>query len=103
MDSRLAVELSGLGSLSHRRISQVLESESPRHYELTKALVDVLYNICVVQSVEAPEDLKRVLEEHESVVRQLLARKVSLAAKKALLLAHVPLVAAAAQACPQLA
>lgn len=102
MDPNLAAELEALSKLSHRRIFHVFQSDSPRRYELTKSLVDVLYNICVVQSVEAPDSLKKVLEEHEDTVRRLLSRKASLASKKTLLQANVPLAVAIAQSCPLL-
>ena len=101
MDAELASELGALSKLSRKRLVHVLQSDSPRYYELTKALVDVLYNICVVQSVEIAEAQKRDFEAFVEPIRQLLSRKVSLAAKKALLLANVPLVVALSEACLQ--
>ena len=99
MDSGLASELGALAKLSHRRIFHVLESESPRRYDLTKALVDVLYNLCVVCSIETDDDQKKVFERHLDIIRRLLSKKTSLSSKKKLLQANVPLILALAETC----
>ena len=99
MEPSLVAELGALTKLNHRRIAHVLGSDSPRRYDLTKALVDVLYNLCVVQSIDAEEDQRKVFEDAEDVIRQLLSKKVSLAAKKNLLQENVRLVVALAETC----
>ena len=99
MDPRLASELGSLSNLSHRRIFHVLESESPRRYDLTKALVDVLYNLCVVRSIETDDDQKKIFEKYIDVIRPLVNKKTSLRTKKKLLQANVPLVLALAETC----
>ena len=99
MDPHLASELGALAKFSQRRIYHVLESDSPRRYDLTKALVDVLYNLCVVESIETDTAQKKVFEKYQSVIRPLLAKKTSLATKKSLLQANVPLVLALARTC----
>ena len=99
MDPHLASELGALAKFSHRRVFHVLESDSPRRYDLTKALVNVLYNLCVVQSIETEASEKKVFEKYQDVIRPLLSKKTSLAAKKELLQANVPLVLALARTC----
>ena len=99
MDPRLASELGSLSNLSHRRIFHVLESESPRRYDLTKALVDVLYNLCVVRSIETGEKQQKVFEKYVDVIRPLVTKKTSLRAKKNLLQANIPLVMAVVETC----
>ena len=99
MDPDLARELGSLAKLSERRIYHILKSESPRRYDLTKALVNVLFNLCEVQSIET--DQKHVFEKYLHVIPTLLSKKASLATKKKLLLSNVPLVLALAQTCLQ--
>ena len=99
MDGKFAAELGALAKLSPRRIAHVLESDSPRRYDLTKALVDVLYNLCVVESIETEEKQKKIFEKFVDVIRKLLCKKISLAKKKKLLQANVPVVLALAETC----
>ena len=99
MDTRLAAELGALAKLSQRRIYHVLGSETARRYDLTKALVDVLFNLCVVGSIETDEDQKKVFESYVDVIRPLVAKKTSLRTKKKILQANVPLVLALAETC----
>ena len=99
MDPQLANEIGSLANLSHRRIFHVLESDSPRRYDLTKALVNVLFNLCVVQSIET--DQKKVFERHQGVIRSLLSTKTALSTKKKLLQGNLALVVALAETCLQ--
>ena len=99
MDPGLVAELKALANLSPRRIVIVLASETPRHYDLTKGLVDVLFNLCVVQSIETSEELKPVFENHQDVIGPLLSRKLSLGSKNKLLQRNVKLVLALVQTC----
>ena len=99
MDPELARELGSLAKLSERRIYHILKSETPRRYDLTKAIVNVLFNLCEVQSIETDE--KDVIEKYVHVIPALLSKKTSLAAKKTVLLANVPLVVALAKTCLQ--
>ena len=98
----LIPEIAALSKLSHRRIFHVLQSDSPRHYELTKCLANILYNICTVQSIEVSATQKKLLEQHIHIVQDLLSRKVSLASKKSLFELHIPLVVLLASTCHQL-
>ena len=99
MDFELASELGALAKLSPRRIHHLLESDSPRRYDLTKALVDVLFNLCVVESIETEEKQKNIFEKYVDIIRKLLSKKTSLSAKKKLLQANAPLVLALAETC----
>ena len=99
MDPRFATELGALAKLSHRRIYDVLGGETPRRYDLTKALVDVLFNLCVVGSIETGDDQKKVFEKNLQVIRSLVSKKTSLKTKKTLLQANVSLVLALAETC----
>ena len=99
MDSKFAAEIGALAKLSHRRVFHVLESDRPRRFDLTKALVDVLYNLCVVESIETEETQKKVFEKYQDIIRKLLCKKVSLAAKKKLLQTNGALVIALAETC----
>ena len=99
MNAQLATELGFLAKLNSRQIFHVFESESPRKFSLTKALLDVLYNLCVVQSIETDDRLKNVFERYVSKIKTLLSKKASLATKKRLLQANAPLVVALAETC----
>ena len=99
MDTHLAAELGALAKLSQRRIYHVLGSETARRYDLTKALVDVLFNLCVVGSIETGDDQKTVFEKNLKVIRLLVSKKTSLKTKKAILQSNVPLVLALAETC----
>ena len=99
MCSKLAAELGALAKLSPRRIFHILESDRPRRYDLTKALVDVLYNLCVLESIEAEVTQKKVFEKYQHVIRPLLSKKFSLGRKKKLLQANGALVIALAETC----
>ena len=99
MCSNAAAEIGGLANLSPRRIYHILESDRPRRYDLTKTLVDILYNLCVVESIET--DQKKVFEKYVAIIRPLLSKKTPLSVKKKLLQANVPLVRALVETCLQ--
>ena len=99
MDPQLAVEIGALAKLSERRIYHVLGSETPRRYDLTKALVDVLFNLCVVESIETGDEQKKIFEKNLKIVRKLVSKKTSLKTKKKILLDNVPVVLALAETC----
>lgn len=99
MENCLSGELAALSRLSPSRVAVILESES-RQLELTKSLLNLLFNIVKVESVEATGRQKEVLEKYEAVVWTLLAPSLSLAAKKRLLQQNIPLVIAIAESCP---
>ena len=99
MDTQLATELGFLAKLNSRQIYHVFESESPRQFSLTKALLDVLYNLCVVQSIETDDLHKSVFEKYVPKIKTLLSKKTSLATKKHLLQTNAPLVVALAETC----
>ena len=99
MDTGLATELGILAKLKPQQLYQIFESESPRRYSLTKDLLDVLYNLCVVESIETGDRQKQVLERHLPTIKKLLSKKTPLATKKQLLQADAQLVTALAETC----
>lgn len=84
--------------LSTGALKQLLECESPgRRYERTKSLINLLYNLLIVQSLgQVPLHLRPTFERYEDVVGQLFGPRSSLREKKQLLLHNLPLVRAIA-------
>ncbi len=85
--------------LPKRKIRQILHSESSR-LEVTKSLLDLVYNIVVVGSVPVAPVQKEYLDKHSDLVWHLLHTSKSLSSKKTLLEANIPLVVAIAASCP---
>jgi hypothetical protein len=98
MDPRLKAELATFNFLSPRRVFFILKSESGR-YELTKALVNVLYNIVRIQSLPPTDNQKHVFAQNQDILRTLLSPKESLVSKKRLLESHLELTLAIAESC----
>ena len=99
-------EVRALRRLDPFEAAHALRCESIQ-LELTKALLSILYNICIDQSVRLSHALRRTLQRHEEVVLGLLEGAKSglnktrgLQRKKYLLLRNPHLVIALAQACP---
>ena len=88
--------------LSKRKIKTILRSESSR-LEVTKSLLDIVYNLVVVGSVPASTTQKEYLDQHSALVWQLLSKSKSLGWKKALLGNNIPLVVVIAASCPTVA
>ena len=99
MDPKLAAEIGAIAKLNRRQIYHIFSSESPRQYRLTKALLDILHNLCIVESIETGDGQKIVLEKHLKVIRPLLSVKTTLKTKKNLLQTNVALVLALAETC----
>lgn len=105
MEGCLVSTLSHLRSLSHLQIQQSLRRESSR-LELTKSLLSVLFNLCLIHSFHIPKRLKKDFAKHTKVVLKLLAgakkrpnSTLDLASKKRLLHKTPELAALISEAC----
>lgn len=86
-------------------IVSVLRSESSR-LEVTKSLLNILFNICLSKSIRLSERLKRAFAAEEPLILRLLEGVKSsgtqgLGRKKQLLLRRPELVRLIASACPR--
>jgi hypothetical protein len=85
--------------LSNQEIRRLLASES-RHYEITKSLVNLLYNIVTVGSVPTTRLQKEYFEKYTRPVLDILSTKKPLYAKKRVFERNIDLVIRIAEACP---
>lgn len=97
-DSCLSKDIASFNLLNPQRVYFVLQSES-RHLELTKSILNIIYNIVKVESLEATSGQKKTFEEKEDLVWNLLSPALSLSTKKRLLEENIDLVLAAAESC----
>ena len=101
MDGIVCSEVGALPRLSPERLRLILLSESSSsNMNLTKSVINLLYNIVHVQSIIPSGAQKRVLEEHEEIVWSLLDKRLPLHIKRQLLAEHATLVIAIAESCP---
>jgi hypothetical protein len=98
MDSCLAGELASFALLTPQRVLSLLRSEGP-HYELTKALCNLAYNIVRVESLEPSESQKQIFEQYQEELRLLVSLKHPLALKQRLLSDNLTLTVAIAASC----
>ena len=99
MEASLSAEIATFNILSPERVILLPQSES-RHLELTKSLLNLLHNIVIVESVEASDNQKIVIDYHEPIIWKLLDDTTNLTAKKRLFERNVDLVQALAESCP---
>ena len=83
-------------------LTDLLLTAQSRHYELTKSLVNLLWNIVRSQSVRPNKTTRQAIERNEAIVWQLLSDRPSLATKTRLLVDHLDLVYALSRSCPKL-
>jgi hypothetical protein len=98
MDGCLTEDLAAISLLSPQRAFYVLQSEGPK-FELTRSLLNVLYNLVKVQSLEPSPSQRKALETHEAIVWPLLSPRISLQKKKALFEENISLAIAVAESC----
>ena len=68
--------------------------------ELTKSLLNILYNIVTVRSIDPHPGERPVFENNADLIWYLVRPSVEVKNKKPLLLANIPLVLAIAKSCP---
>lgn len=100
MDLIVCSDVGSFPRLSDRRLKLLLLSDTSR-LELTKSIVNILYNIVHSRAAVTTAAQKRVLEQYETLVWQLLDPLHSLQQKKRILVNNTRLVKAIAQSCPQ--
>lgn len=106
MEGCLVGAVRSLRHLPLSEVSAVLRYESIK-LEVTKSLLSILYNICLVKSIVLSRRLKDEFRKHTTVVHQLLEgasrginRTSGLAGKKKILIKTPELVKLLAEACP---
>ena len=92
--------ISSFPSLSKRQIRRILQGES-RRFEVTKSLLNLLYNIVTVGSVAVSDGQRAYFDKNTELVWLLLSSSISLARKKASLEENISLVVNIAASCPR--
>ena len=98
MDADICREIGRIVGLKPPQIRRFLRTD-PERLLLTKALVNILYNIVKIRSILPTRQQKRELETHIASLNRLLSRGVSLKAKAAILASQPSLVIALARSC----
>lgn len=80
-----------LAHTSKDSVPNIIKNESDE-YEITKSIINILYNLRIVGSIPINKSQKRYLESEEKTVRFLLNTKNSLAKLQARLIANPKLV-----------
>lgn len=93
--------VSKLLCLQQDELENLLLTAQSRHYELTKSLVNLLWNIVRSRAVRPTKTTRQAIERNEVVVWQLLGTTASLATKTRLLADHLDLVYALSRSCPK--
>ena len=81
-----------------RQVKRILDSESDQ-LEVTKSLVNILYNIVIVGSVPPTETQRAFFDKHSDIVFQLVSRSKALYWKKEALRENISLVINIAASC----
>ena len=87
--------------LSAEDLEKLLLTAQSRNFELTKSLVNLLYNICRTQSIKPVKATRQAIERNKVLVDRLLSRRVSLADKTRALAENLDLVYALTRSCPK--
>ena len=98
MDVCVSSELLGLYLLNTHQIKLILK-EDGQDFALTKSIINLLYNLISVQSIEASQSQRQVIEDKEDLVWQLLDPRIGIKSKKSLLLKNIPLVQVILESC----
>lgn len=106
MEGCLVGAARSLRYLATDQVAQVLRHETPR-LEITKSLLTILYNVCLIKSVPLSIRLKEEFRKHTSIVVRLLKgankalnKTTDLAGKKKILIKNPQLVKLLAEVCP---
>jgi hypothetical protein len=106
MEGCLVQTVRQLKRLEAGQIGQVLRSES-KSQEVTKSLLNLLFNICLTKAVPLSHRLKAEFSKHSRLVIQLLKganpranHTADIQTKKRLLLRNPELVRLISEACP---
>ena len=97
MEGCLAETVRGLKEASH--ITETLRKETER-LEVTKSLLNLLYNICINKSISLSNKYKTEFGKHTRLVLKLLS-EASIESKKKLLLRNPDFVRLLAEVCPR--
>lgn len=98
MESCNVAALAPLAHASPKTIRDTLSSEAK--FEVTKSLVNLLYNIVVVGSVRVNDDTKSFIDRRVELVLALVSRSKPLWWKQQQLIHNPALVRTIVQACP---
>lgn len=101
MEKDLIAELAAFSRLSPPRALAILRNEGA-HYEITKSLANLAFNLLRVESLEPSEAQKTVFERHPKALLILINPRQSLATKRRVLVANPQLATAIAATCHHL-
>ena len=94
--------ISKLPKLKKNIVREILVSESDK-LEVTRSLLNILYNLVRVGSIPVSALQKEFLDQNSSLVYQLIGKSRSLAWKKGALEDNIPLVITIAASYPNIA
>lgn len=101
MESWICRELSALRDLSKPKFLLTLKSQD-KNLELTRGLINIVFNLCRVQSIHPTDNQKRVFAEKIGLIEKLLSPRLSLKSKHNLLLGNISLALVITESCPLL-
>ena len=99
MEKSIKRHICGLSRLTTVQLRQRLQTDSKQSFILTRALINIVFNLLKVQSIEPTKNQKAVFARHESQLRSLLALNRSLASKSEILINNSDLVLAISETC----
>jgi hypothetical protein len=100
MEGCLTASVKSLKKSTDQFIIEVLRAES-RAFEITKSLLNILYNLCVVGSIRLSKRLKDLFRPFSEEVVRLLSEQLTLRIKQQILLQTPALCRLIAEACPK--
>ena len=94
--------ISQLLRVARPQVKKILRRESTK-YEITKSLLNLLYNLVVVGSLPVSKTQRAYFDANAELVLQLLSNNKSLTWKKSVFETNTPLVLNIAASCPTVA
>jgi hypothetical protein len=89
-----------LTGVQQEDLEDLLLCKQSRHFELTKSLLNILFNLVKTQSIRPSKTTKQTIDRNEELVWQLLSPAASLDEKTRRLADCLDLVYALARSCP---
>lgn len=98
MEGCVVERVAEISKVPRRQIKRIINSESDQ-LEVTKSLLNILYNIVIVGSIPPTTTQRAFFDNHSDLVFQLVSNSKALHWKKQALLENIPLVINIAASC----
>lgn len=106
MEGCLSVTIRSLNNFSQKEVVKILKAETDK-LEITKSLLNILYNICIQRSVRLSQRQKTEFRHHVNTVQRLLDganrgknRTTDIVGKRNILIRNPELCQLIASTCP---